>query len=42
MDNEFRCIGRFRLEIEAFSCLLARVRKNGMNIKINKRKKINH
>jgi hypothetical protein len=23
MGNEFRCIGCFRLEIEAFSCLLA-------------------
>lgn len=25
MGNEFRCIGRFRLEIEAFSCLLASI-----------------
>jgi hypothetical protein len=33
--------GRFRLEIEAFSCLLANG-LNGMNIKINKRQKINH
>jgi hypothetical protein len=37
MGNEFRCIERFRLEIEAFSCLLANG-LNGMNIQINKRK----
>jgi hypothetical protein len=37
MGNEFRCIERFRLEIEAFSCLLANG-INGMNIQINKRK----
>jgi hypothetical protein len=25
MGNEFPCIGRFRLEMEAFSCLLASI-----------------